>query len=275
LSGAPYCVLVHPPADSERVGLLAGRCRKLADAAGYKLKALRAESLRVVGGSGRRLSILRPLDASTLYRDLHRAPAMVAALAPAFVRLDPSCNPPNRRSARSLSDFVAYKAAYGLVRSEVDARRLFEAFAEWRKAVHCRDPSDPRALPLHVFDLGGDSFDLACDGDVDRFSKTFGNASRRCDGAGRSWRAGVAHGREALHVAGLTLPAGTHWDVSADARSWRIMNASEIWEIDLRGYVNAAPNEHLRGPQRKSAGKARRVWRANTKNAPHRKKKGH
>jgi hypothetical protein len=200
---------------------------------------------------------------------------MVAAFGPAFISVNPSRNPPNRRYTRSLEDFIAYKASYELVRGESDARSLFAEFACWREGTHCLDPSDPRALPLHVFDTGGGSFDLACEEDVDRFLRKFGRASRRQDDGGRTWHAGVAHGREELQVAGLTLPAGMHWDVSADARSWRIMNASEIWEVERRAYVNAAPDEHIRGPQAKCNGQARRVWHVSTKNAPRRKKKGH
>ncbi|HET7484353.1 MAG TPA: hypothetical protein VFJ64_03160 [Solirubrobacterales bacterium] len=221
------------------------------------------------------MNLLAPADASTVYRDLHRAPGMVAAFGPAFISLDPSRDPPNRRYARALEDFVAYKAAFGLVRGESDAKRLFDDFARWRDGVHCENPSDPRVLPLHVFDLGGNEFDLACEEGSRRFLRMFGKPRQLRDGSGRIWCTGPAHGREEFCVAGLTLSAGTHWDVSADGKSWRIANASEVWKVDGRAYVNAAPNEHLRGPQAKCHGQARLVWRADTKNASRRKKERH
>jgi hypothetical protein len=254
---------------------LSRHCRERAATVGYRVKALRTRTLRIVGGSGRHLNLLAPMDASRVYRDLHRAPTMIAAFGPAFVSIDPSRNPPNRRYTRPLQDFVAYKSTYGLVRSEADATALFERFVAWQRASHCRDANDPRTLPLHVFDTGPGEFDLACDEDAERFLKAFGKPRQRLDGSGRTWRAGVAHGRDELNVAGFTLPAGTHWDVSTDNRRWRIMNASEIWEIERRAYVNASPNEHIRGPQARCNGQARRIWHAGTKNAPHRKKKGH
>lgn len=221
------------------------------------------------------MNLLAPDDASTVYRDLHRAPAMVAAFGPAFVSLDPSRDPPNRRYARALEDFVTYKAVFGLVRGETDARRLFAEFEAWRDGVHCENPADPRALPLHVFDIGGNEFDLASGTGARSFLRMYGRPSQRRDESGRTWRTGPAHGREEHRVAGLTLPAGTHWDVSADGKNWRITNASEVWKIDGRAYVNAAPNEHLRGPQARCRGHARLVWRAGTKNAPRRKKERH
>lgn len=267
--------MVHPPSDSGEVKQLSLLCAEQARAAGYRVKIFRCRSLQVVGGSGRHMNVLAPADASTIYRDLHRVPAMVAALGPAFIGLDPSRDPPNRRYTRSLEDFVSYKAIYGLVRGEQDARRLFEDFATWRGGVHCDDPGDPRTLPLHVFDIGGNEFDLARDEDSQRFLRTYGKPRQRRDESGRIWRTGPAHGRDEVHVAGLTLPAGTHWDVSADRRNWRIANASEVWEVKGRAYVNAAPNEHLRGPQGRCRGQARLVWRADTKNAPRRKKERH
>jgi len=221
------------------------------------------------------MNVLAPGDASTIYRDLHRAPAMVAAFGPAFVSLDPSRDPPNRRYARALEGFVAYKAIFGLVRGESDAEVLFDDFATWRDGVHCADPSDPRTLPLHVFDIGGNEFHLACDEGCRRFLRAFGKPSQRRDESGRVWRTGLAHGREEFRVAGLTLPPGMHWDVSSVGGSWRIANASEVWKVEGRAYVNAAPNEHLRGPQTRSRGHARLVWRADTKNAPRRKKERH
>jgi hypothetical protein len=214
------------------------------------------------------MNVLDPLDASNLYRDLHQSPTLVVALASALVSLDPSRKPPNQRSTRALAEFVAYKAAYGLVRGDRDVEAVFDEFVCWRDKRHCRDANDPRALPLHVFELGSNGWDLSDEEGTQRFRRAFGEAARRKDDAGRVWQVGVPHGRGVLRVAGHDLPAGTHWDVSSQRRSWRVANAREVWKIEGQAYVNAYPDEHLRSPAARYRGQARRVWSAGTKNAP-------
>ncbi len=264
------CVLVRPPTDSDQVRDLSNYCATRAETIGCGVRVIRTKSLLVVGGSGRSMNVLDPIDASNLYRDLHRSPTLVVALASALISLDPSRKPPSQRYTRPLEEFVAYKATYGMVRGEGDADAVFGEFVRWRKEQRCRDASDPRALPLHVFQLGsnGGDLDLSDEGGTRRFRRAFGEAQRRKDDAGRVWQAGVPHGLDVLQVAGRDLPAGTHWDVSSKRKSWRITNAREVWKIEGRAYVNAYPDEHLRQPRARYQGQARKIWSAGTKNAP-------
>jgi hypothetical protein len=220
------------------------------------------------------MNVLDPLDASNMYRDMHRASTIVCAFASALVSRDPSREPPNRNMARTLEEFVAYKAAYGLIRGAGEVSELFDEFEDWRTGVHCSGPADPRALPLHVFDPGAKALDLSREGDARRFAQRFGRSSRRQDDSGRIWQSGVAHGQEALRVSGLELPAGTHWDVSVWRDSTRVANAREVWKVARGSYVNVYPDEHIRKPVARRGRAARRVWDAGTKNAPHRNK-GH
>lgn len=221
------------------------------------------------------MNVLDPMDASGVYRDLHRAATAVGALASVLVSIDPSREPPNRRATRTLEDFVAYKSVFRLIRGDADLGCLFDEFSQWKATVHCDGPADPRALPLHVFELGGKRFDLACDEDTNLFRRQFGAPNQRKDAGDRLWRAGVAHGHEELSIGGQRLPAGTHWDVSSGRRSWRIVNAREVWRVEGHAYLNAYPDEHLRAPRTRYRAQARRVWHAGTKNAPRSKTKGH
>lgn len=206
------------------------------------------------------MNVLQPNDAAELYRMLHRGPVLVAAFSSAFISTDPSRDPPTKREARSLESFVAYKATYGLLRADRDVTALFERFAQWNGNVRCDGPADPRVLPLHVFDRGSDDVDLDTSAGAEHFRRGFGAPGRRLDRSGRIWSMGVAHGREALRVAGCDLPPGVHWDVSVKQKASLVANANEIWRIDRDGYLNVYPDAGIRGPANVRRKAARRVW---------------
>ncbi len=71
-------------------------------------------------GPGRRSQFLEILDARGLYRSLHRAEVMVVTLTEVYVRRDPSRDPPARRTAMSLGEYVKHKGLFGLVRGDGD-----------------------------------------------------------------------------------------------------------------------------------------------------------
>ncbi len=268
--------MVHPPSDSDQVKQLSLFCTEQARAAGYRVKVFRCKSLRVVGGSGRHMNVLAPADASTIYRDLHQVPAVVAALGPAFIGLDPSRDPPNRRYTRRLGGFRRIQGdlrdGSRRVRRQEIVRGLRD-MAGWGPLRQPGGSADPAVA--HVRHRREQV--RSCP------RRGLRSASCACTGSPVSVVTDqVAFGAPVQPMvatrftrAGLTLPAGTHWDVSADGTSWRITNASEVWKVDGRAYVNAAPNEHLRGPQTRCRGRARLVWRVGTKNAPRRKKERH
>lgn len=254
------CVFVRPRRDTDDARRLRASCRQHALAAGYRVKTFHTRNVKVLGGSGRPLSVLGGEDASLLYKMLHRGPTLVVALTSAWISTDPSRDPPNRRAGRSLEDFVAYKALYGLVRADADVPSLFERFRLWQGEVNCDGPTDPRALPLHVFDAGPGPHELDSEAGAARFRRAFGGSAERKDHSDRTWASGASHGTDTLQVAGCALPSGTHWDVSGERNGCRVMNASEIWRLKRGGYVNVYPNEYIRPPRRNRRSQARRVW---------------
>lgn len=214
---------------------------------------------------GRRMNVLSSKDASYLYRRLHIAPTLVVSVGSALVSTDPSRNPPNRRASRTLREFVAYKAVFVLVRSHADVEDAFDEFELWAQGVNCEGQGDPRALPLHVFDQGPVALNLSDPAEAKEFRKRFGSANDREDDSGRRWERGPLHGRRALRVAGCELPVGAHWDVSSTRASFRLLSASEVWEVKAPAYLNVYPDEHIRGSA-KYRRQVRRLWP--NKNAP-------
>ncbi|MBS1861602.1 MAG: hypothetical protein JSS68_07800 [Actinobacteria bacterium] len=222
-------------------------------------KTFETETLRLIGGSGRQMEVLRAADAADLYSRLHRGPTLVLAVGSALVRLDPRRDPPDRRATRELADFVTYKAAFKQVRKDEDIAAAFEEFGGWGGSSVPDGFGDPRVLPFHVFDAGGMPGGLDDGAGAARFRADFGPSSRREDRSGRVWARGAFHGREALHVAGCELPPGAHWDVSS-ARPFHLLTASAIWEIKRGGYLNVYPDEGVRGPTSSREGQVRKVW---------------
>ena len=206
------------------------------------------------------MNVLAPNDAAELYRMLHHRRVLVAAFASVRISIDPSREPPNNRETRSLEAFVAYKATYGLVRADREIPALFARFDAWNRGVDCAGASDPRVLPLHVFDCGPREPELDTSLGAERFRKSFGGAGRRLDHSGRVWEKGPPHGREVLRVAGCPLPAGTHWDVSVKRKACSVANAREVWRIQTGGYVNVYPDAAIRGPTSLRRSSVRRVW---------------
>ena len=198
---------------------------------------------------------------------LHVAPTVILAVGSALVGTDPTRDPPNRRAARTLEQFVNYKAVYGLVRGKGESVATLDRFDLWRAGEACEGVTDPRVLPLHVFDQAGCP-DLATPDERKRFRHSFGPAGDREDPSSRRWRQQAMHGRDELQVAGCALPPGAHWDVSSDRKTFRLINLKGVWEVKRRAYLNVYPDEYVRGPGRSFQKQVRRLWPRDAKNAP-------
>lgn len=177
------------------------------------------------------------------------------------VARDPSKRPANKAHLIKLGTFVAHKAVYRRVAHPGAVTEAFECYDEWVKTQACDGPSDPRVLPLHVFETMSDWSGLG-ESDV---AEKFANLYKRRDGSrkdegGKLWRRD-GHGRERLVVAGCELSPGMHWDVSSPSGAATIMNGVEILRLGgRRGYVNVSPDAHFnRSPGRSTA---RKVWPA-------------
>jgi hypothetical protein len=253
---------ILPERSSPQIDEMLSAARILTEERDWPLSVRRTKRVRVVGeGWERGVQLLSPTDASGLYRQIHRTPTLVLTFATVMVRRDPSRDPPVRRAALRLEQFVAYKAFFCLLRGHGDLARTVSGFDAWREAVHCDGEDDPRVLPLHTFALGPRQPDLDTAEGARIFRAQHGNASARTDDQGVLWgRAehGARHGGGALTVAGRTLPNGFHWDVSRRRGSVRLLTAGEVWKLSGRhAYVNVYPDAHVRAPGMRQV---RRVW---------------
>lgn len=253
--------LIRPQRESPEVAGRVLDCRRHAEAEGFSITIFRSREARMHSDSPERpVDFLAPDDAHGLYRSLHRAPSLVLAFATAYVRRDPSRNPPARRAAVRLDRFVDHKAIYGLVRSSADGDRYFEQFANWRDVAHCGGDDDPRVLPLHVFETARDWRALGHEQADNRFRRLYGPAGRRYDEGEKLWaRATDRHGRDELVVAGCRLQRGMHWDVSTGRAKATLHNSNAVWILTRRGYLNVYPDAGTRRAPRAGRG-AKQVW---------------
>jgi hypothetical protein len=253
---------ILPERTSTQIDELLAAVRRLAFERDWPISVRRTERVRVAGeGWERGVQLLSPVDAGGLYRQIHRAPTLVLTFAAAMVRRDPSRDPPVRRAALSLEEFVAHKAAFGLLRGHDDLPRIIAAFDAWRGGVHCEGEADPRVLPLHVFEVGPRRPDLGTVAGARLFREQHGSASARTDAEGVLWgraERGARHGGGSLTIAGRALATGMHWDVSRPGDSLRLLTAAEVWKLSgRRAYVNVYPDAHVRPPKLRQV---RRVW---------------
>jgi hypothetical protein len=258
----PSVVAVVPQSSSRQIEELLAEVRSVAGARDWPIAVRRTRRVRLAGeGWERGAELLTPADAMGLYRRLHRSPTLVLAFAAAMVRRDPSRDPPVRRAAIGLEEFVAYKGVFGLIRGRDDTADVFARFSAWNSEVRCDGEADPRILPLQVFGLGPRQPDLATGEGTTAFREQHGPPAFRTDSDGVEWRRAdrnAFHGGSSLLVAGCDLPAGLHWDVSRRGRSIRLANSSQVWRLKgNRAYVNVYPDSHIRPP--KMAG-VRQVW---------------
>jgi hypothetical protein len=258
----PRVFAVLPHSSSGQIEELLADARRLAGESGFGVSVRRMERVRLEGeGWERGAELLSPADAAGLYRELHRTPTLVLTFAAAMVRRDPSRDPPVRRAAITVQEFVAYKALFGLIRGHNDVPSIFARFFSWMEGIHCSGESDARVLPLHVFRAGPQRPDLGTSEGDAIFREQHGPASSRIDGDRVEWQRAdknAFHGGSSLQVAGCSLPAGLHWDVSRRGRSIRLTNSNQVWRLSgSRAYVNVYPDSHIRPP--KVAG-VRLVW---------------
>ena len=211
--------------------------------------------------SGRALQLVARRDAIAIYRRMHRARVALLLLGQAMIPLDPSRKPRGARHCVTLEKYARYKAFF--VRadpSQPGGTYLchLQRFAAWCQTVACDGENDPRCLPLYVFDAewNGKSRLDTLEGRT-QFRFSYGRDSRRTDSRGFEWKP-HRHGRDSLHVAGLYLSPGFHWDVS-DVRgrkgAKRIYTAEGVWAIRPRGHVNIYPDAYVR-----NGAKSRMIW---------------
>ena len=216
------------------------------------------EAIPTRDGNGRPLNLLRPGDAASVYSRAHNATVGVLVDDRLRVMLDPSRTPTTGR-ARKLSSYLRYKALVSRLGyfDAVSAAEFILALAAWAQATNCEGDSDPRVMPLHVFDDDAEYDRLDEMSGRQDFVSRFGGSSRR-DPSGRVWeRADDRHAMLQLSVAGRALTAGAHWDVQNPARTAkRVATPDRVVSIHPGGYVNVYPNAFLRI----AGGQASEIW---------------
>jgi hypothetical protein len=259
----PTLILVRRRKEPDYIAALIDSCRKRAASSGYNTVVRYCIDSRLEGaGRSRPVRLLEPNDAHRLYVALHAGPVLVLSFQRVYVRRDPSRNPPAKRIAIDLEDFVRFKGAFGLVMEQAHVAEAFERFEDWCATLGCTGEDDPRALPFHVFRTSYASWPRLGERSTDReFQRRHGSAGRRRDDGGSTWtRAarGAYHGSPTLHVARAWLTAGMHWDVTATTRKATIHAANAIWRLPRPdAWLSIYPNGSLR---RARDSTARQVW---------------
>ena len=245
-----------------------GTARLVADAmrAVCLRRGWRFEQYSIISGSlshkGRniRTLVLDTQLATKLYVRIHRRPIGVFQLDGVHVPISPNPSSVTKDYA-TLYEFVRYKAFYSDISPgssyDQQAEALTAEMEQWISVANkCEGENDPRCLPFHVFRTKQIDYDLNIQSDRQRFNRQHGNQSSRNDDNGLLWDrpsgSGI-HGGQAVQVAGRTLVAGFHWDVSAASRAKgtkMVSNTRAIWKIERNGYVNIYPDEHIRGGKR-------------------------
>jgi hypothetical protein len=256
-------VVVLPERDTENIKRLVAAVRSRAQSDGLsRIKTFRARRGAVVGEPWKApIEFLAPDDAHQLYKRLHRERVLVVAFTAIWVRRDPSKNPAVRKEAIQLADFVDHKAQFELVRGDSSVDLAFARYAEWASVTSCEGEDDPRCLPLHVFTTDRPWPELREATGRGAFGRKYGSGRARTDARSKRWakaQPSAYHGRENVEIAGCTLAAGMHWDVSS-AREVRLTTSHQVWRLGSRGYLNVYPDGHVRKTGRSNA---RNVWSA-------------
>ena len=239
--------LFHPasggPSNQDK-RLIETECRKR----GWKLTLRPTKACK--SREGRPLGLIKNQDATNLYRRIHRSRIGIWQIGDAHVPTKPK---PRIIAADyiRLRTFVEHKAFHERI-SSVDASDQWHSsllsFCNWLNQVCCEGEGDPRCLPFHVFTTKHNISALASREGRSTFTKKHGPQSSRVDDNKLHWGRpqGAHHGQERLHVAGLDLIPGFHWDVSNQGSKRLITTTKDVWEIKPKGYVNIYPDQHIR-----------------------------
>lgn len=199
---------------------------------------------------GRYREAIPPDDATALYKRAHNARVGVWQFGDTYVPTRPMLSK-NPRHYQALERFLNHKA----FRFKVGKRNFADvwessliAFQEWLDRIDCEGHSDPRCLPLHIFDTSVHIPILATANGRRAFANRHGAPSSRQDDSDLRWRSprGGLHGGDQLNVSGYELPRGFHWDVDSRKRRRRVYTTEGEWRIERGGYLNIYPDGYIR-----------------------------
>lgn len=219
--------------------------REWAESHGVKFTPLEASMVK--GRAGGSLRVLGPTGAKGIYTGAHREMTSVITLGSVRVPLDPT-DRPTRRNSLLVSDYLANKAHNRVVSRSEEAQAALEEAGEWMSGTHCDGADDPRCLPRMMFPSACPTHLPQHEQRQDfRKQHRVRGSSTWVDGEGRIWdHAGPPHTLDAVHVGGVCLPLGMHWDVNS-SRRFEVANGWEKWVVRREGYINVHPDGYLRG----------------------------
>lgn len=230
------------------------------EGAGFAVQTVRTVSATssVPEEGNRPLQILRARDSHAIYQAAHQGPVAVLSNGKARVRSDVH-GPLTFRRTMTLQRFVRYKAVYRALHEEDAARDLIDALMLWPGEEAFSDERDHRVLPLHVFSRT-DWAELHLDAGIASFERAHGRAAHLVDYSDRDWvRPSAFHGKDVLHLRGMELRAGHHWDVQSTRSAGRMSTHLEVWSFPRGAYVNVYPNAVVRSGQ-SSGTSATPIW---------------
>ncbi len=196
---------------------------------------------------GRTREFVTRMDAYDLYVLSHKRPVAIVHSGGLHVRRSPVAAF-RERDVVPLEAFFRYEAFSVHVDSD-DFAGWDRRFRRWSAAVWCTSPTDPRCLPMHIFNSA-----LAAGLDEDRKRKQFvaGHShptapGSRIDDERFRWEAAPVEGRHAVRdpitIGGRAMEDGYHWDVTSSGR--KAINAvSTVWRVN--GHLNIYPDGCVR-----------------------------
>jgi hypothetical protein len=227
-------VVVLGDKSDRRVPGLLSACQEYATGRAWSVSRQGFDSTAARTGWG----VISAPRAEQLYRQAHTEPLCV--LSPRTVAVDRY----GGRGPLQLGRLLRYKGYFRVVADKDRCQSAMASFDGWSSVQAISTESDPRVLPLHLFDPKTDHQGL--DDEVKRqaFWKNFRNRGTYVDPDRRPWElphANDMHGREASQVRNLLLTTGYHWDVqSRRATQFRTLRNSR--SLPRGGYLNVYPD---------------------------------
>lgn len=207
------------------------------------------------------VNVLRPKDAAHLYLEAHRAATLVIAAPSVRILLDPRRDPASPRTICRPEVALRHKAIVWAVLRLDDLEQRMSLLCSPHPCDDIAGVSDPRVLPLHLFDAPDVDDHLGTPEGRARFKDSYRHrgawtaSNTRWQDAAPGARHGVDRAADGTFVSGWRVPEGHHWDVQPSDRKAELVGFGEVWSLKQSGHVNVFPNGRLLGSHR-----AARVW---------------
>jgi len=264
--------LIFRAAKSARQKIISNSLQVYANSNMIPLSIAHATERRLTreGDGRRRIDVLKPRDAHTIFLDMLQMRTVIFAEGGIFVQLNPMKDPPRKTDCATLIEFVSSKGRIITITDDgSDISSLAKSAVQdiTESGDEINDVNDPRLLPMHVFMPFAPLPQL----DNSRQREKFRRDYRRTGGVwvgddNNVWKlphSNLWHASPQSHsvderVGTFALPHGLHWDVNNIKGPAIVSSTSEVWKIERGGYLNVYPNENIRGSKA-----SKRIWTPN------------